>query len=66
MTLRRDRLPNKLWRDLCGDDQYLEPTPQREACWLVTLTCTVLGMAGVCAFCWVVGGAEQLADILFR
>ena len=64
--LRRDRLPNRTWAALCDDDRYLEPTPPKQACWLVTLTCTVVMMAGVIACCWAIGAAESVALVLFR
>lgn len=58
--LRRDRLVNTTWTDI--DDR----TQPREACWLVTLTCTALFMAAVIACCWAVGAAESVALVLFR
>lgn len=58
--LRRDRLVNTTWNDI--DDR----TPPKQACWLVTLVCTVVMMAGVIACCWAVGAAESVALVLFR
>jgi len=58
--LRRDRLVNTTWTDI--DDR----TPPREACWVVTLTCSLLMMAGVIACCWVVGFGERIALVVFR
>lgn len=58
--LRRDRLVNTTWTDI--DDR----TPPREACWVVTLTCSLLMIAGAIACCWVVGAAESVALVLFR
>lgn len=62
--LRRDRLPNKLWCDLCSDDDYLEPTPARQACWLVATTLAF--MLAVAACCWVLGAAESVAMVVCR
>lgn len=58
--LRRDRLVNTTWTDI--DDRV----PERQACWLVTLVCSLLMMAGVIACCWAVGFGERIAMVLFR
>ena len=58
--LRRDRLVNTTWTDI--DDR----TQPRESCWLVTLTCTAIFMAGVIACCWAVGLGERIALALCR
>jgi hypothetical protein len=56
--LHRKRLPNRTWAALCDDDQYLEPTPQREACWLVAMTFVWTGL--LLAALWLVGCFEQV------
>lgn len=58
--LRRDRLVNTTWTDI--DDRV----PPKQACWLVTLTCTALLMAGVIACCWAVGCGERVAMVVCR
>lgn len=51
--LRRNRLPNRTWAALCDDDTCLEPTPAKQACWLVATTLAFMLAVGAC--CWVLG-----------